>query len=216
MPPDKLRARLDFYHQAVTLTTYDDEMATKRVVSALDVAHALARDLAFGTGLLPPNALAWRNTAAGPVTMLYVDPKVWRIALSQGIGEPRRLKIPMPGLVFLCTPSKAPWVYAVKKRPTKEADEVFHAPLCNVFQNGLTCAGNNQYPVRIADTVQSFFISFFTAAAGLTGRSKRFPKSILSMWEILDKEHAQEYPLDDLVHLGTIKDLLLIDIGGQR
>ena len=81
VPPDKLRARLDFYHQAVVLNIYDEEVATTRLVSAMDVAHALSNDLAFGTGLLPPGCIWWRNTRGGPVYAIYVEPKIWRVAL---------------------------------------------------------------------------------------------------------------------------------------
>ena len=62
IPADSLRLRLDFYHQAVEMTYYDGETVTCKPVSALDVSHALASELTFGSGLLPDNALWWRNT----------------------------------------------------------------------------------------------------------------------------------------------------------
>lgn len=211
IPPDKLRARLDFYHQAVTLNIFDEEIVSTRVVSAMDVAHALANDLAFGTGLLPQGTLFWRNTKSGPVFAIYEEPRIRKVALSTGMDKPpKRFTLPMPGLIFLCSPGKAPWVYAVKKRPAKEQDEIFNAPLCNIYADGRSCPGNNKYPTRAADIVQSFFTSFFTAAAGLDKRSQMFPRDILQLWKFLDKK--RDFPLDDLVKIGTLKDLLIMEM----
>ncbi|GAI49377.1 unnamed protein product, partial [marine sediment metagenome] len=53
IPPDPLRLRLDFHHQAVEMTFFEGETVTSKVVSAMDVAHALASELSFGSGLLP-------------------------------------------------------------------------------------------------------------------------------------------------------------------
>ncbi len=211
IPPDKLRARLDFYHQAVVLNFYDSEVATTKVVSAMDVAHALSNELAFGTGLLPPGTMWWRNTRGGPVFAIYEEPKIWRVALERGVKKPpQRFNLPMPGLIFLCSPGQAPWVFAVKKRPTKETDDVYHAPLCNIHQNGRSCAGSHQYPTRVADMVQSFFASFFTASANLKDRSTKYPGNIVHLWEFLDNK--KRFPAGDLVRIGTISDFMNMEM----
>ena len=211
VPPDKLRARLDFYHQAVTLSIYDQEVSSTRVVSAMDVAHALANDLAFGTGLLPPGTIWWRNTRGGPVYAIYVEPKIWKVALELDIkAAPRRFNLPLPGLIFLCSPGKAPWVYAVKKKPTKETDDIYNAPLCNIHESGLSCAGTHKYPTRVADTVQSFFTSFFTASANLKNRSQLYPNNIVRLWESLDNK--KKFPVADLVRIGNLKDLMNMEM----
>jgi hypothetical protein len=146
----------------------------------MDVAHALASDLSFGSGLLPPDTLWWQNTRGGPVFALYVEPKIWKLALQEDIKKPpQRFTLPLPGLIFLCTPGQAPWVYAVKKRPTRETDTVYRAPLANIFSNGRSCPGSHQYPTRINEVVQSFFVSFFSATADLSHRSKKYPKNVL-------------------------------------
>jgi hypothetical protein len=211
IPPDKLRARLDFFHQAVELSIFDGEVVTTRVISALDVAHALANDLAFGTGLLPSETLWWLNTRGGPVYAIYVEPKVWRVALELDINTPpRRFNLPMPGLIFLCSPGKAPWVYAVKKKPTKETDDIFNAPLCNIHENGKSCAGTHHYPTRVADIVRSFFTAFFTATANLKRRSTLYPDNVVRLWEYLDGK--KKFPVSDLVRIGNIKDLMHIEM----
>jgi len=207
VPADPLRLRLDFHHQAVVMTLFDPETIEKRIVSAMDVSHALASELSFGSGLLPPQTLWWENTRNGPIFALYEEPKVRRLALQESVSDPpRRFKIPLPGLIFLCSPGKPPWVFAVKKKPTKESDIVYKAPLCNVYDNGRSCPGNNRYPTRAADIVESFFISFFTSAADVRNRSVKFSNNIILLWDYLDNK--KRFPNDDLVKHGKVKDLM--------
>ncbi len=207
VPADPLRLRLDFHHQAVVMTLFEGEAVNTRVVSAMDVAHALASDLSFGTGLLPPGTIWWENTRAGPLFALYVEPKVRKVALQEEANKPpRRFAIPLPGFVFLCSPGKPPWVYAVKKKPTKGSDVVYRAPLCNIHPDGRSCPGNHRYPERVADIVQSFFMSFFSPTADLQNRSQMFPRSVVLLWEHLDKKRT--FPMADMVKHGTLRDLM--------
>ena len=207
IPPDPLRLRLDFHHQSTIMTFYQGDTVVTRQVDAMDVAHALASDLSFGSGLLPANTLWWQNTREGPVLALYVEPKVRKLALQvQHDKAPRRFTIPLPGLIFLCSPGKPPWVFAVKKKPTKETDVVFRAPFCNIAQDGRSCQGSHQYPTRVADIAQSFLISFFSQTYDLQDRSKLFPHNIVRLWEHLDNKKV--LPNDDLVVHGRIKDLM--------
>ncbi len=207
IPADTLRLRLDFFHQSTVLTYFHDDIATTRQVDAMDVAHALARELSFGTGLLPDNTLWWKNTRGGPLFAIYVAPKVWRLALQEKIDKPpRRSTVPLPGFIFLCMQGQPPWVVACKKKPTKETDIVYHAPLANVFRNGRSCPGSNKYPTRVADIVQSFFVSFFSATADLQGRSKKYPKNVLDLWKSL--EGKNKFPYDDLVDFAKVEDLM--------
>ncbi|MBA7639102.1 hypothetical protein ES703_46760 [subsurface metagenome] len=211
VPPDPLRLRLDFHHQAVVMTFFEGETVESRIVSAADISKSLASDLSFGTGLLPPGTIWWLNTKGGPVFALYVEPQVRKLALQEEAGEPpHRFTIPLPGFIFLCSPGRAPWVYAVKKKPTREKDIVYKAPLCNIFASGQTCPGNHRYPTRVADIVQSFFVSFFTTTADLRDRSKSFPNNIVELWSYLDKK--KKFPLIDLVQHGTVKDLMEMEL----
>lgn len=193
------------------MTSFEGETVTSKVVSAMDIAHSLANELSLGSGLLPDNTLWWRNSPSGAVVGVYVAPQVRLLALQEDIKkQPRRFKIPLPGLVFICRPGMPPWVYAVKKKPTKETDIVYKAPLANIFATGQSCAGTHNYPVRLGEIVESFFISFFTRTADLRDRSKQFPESVIHLWEFLYGKKT--YPLDDLVAHGTILDLLSMEI----
>ena len=211
IPPDPLRLRLDFFHQSTVMTSFTGDTVLTTQVDAMDVAHALASDLSFGTGLLPQGTLWWRNTKGGPVTALYVEPKVRKLALQREVDKPpQRFEIPLPAFIFLCSPGKPPWVYAVKKKPTKETDTVYNAPLCNLFENGRSCAGTHKFPTRAEDIVESFFTSFFTATASLSNRSTLYPNSVVYLWEFLQKK--KKFPTGDLIPIATIRDLMNMEM----
>ena len=215
IPSDTLRLRLDFFHQSTLMTYFQGDTVTTKQVDAMDVAHALARELTMGTGLLPENTLWWVNGRGGQVYAIYVAPKVWLLALQDNIAKPpRRFNIPLPGFIFLCMPGQAPWVVAVKKRPTKETDAVYHAPLANIFRNGRSCPGSNTYPTRIMDIVPSFFTSFFSATADLKNRSKRYPNSVIELWKSLEKK--QKFPVEDMIEFGKVSDLMKFGTGEQE
>jgi len=211
IPPDPLRLRLDFHHQAVVMTNFNGETVTRKVVSAMDIAHALAGELSFGSGLLPDRTLWWRNTRSGPVVAIYDEPQVRLLALLLDVAKPAlRFKVPLPGMIFLCRPGNPPWVYAVKKKPTKETDTVYKAPLANVFANGRTCPGSHEFPMRIGDIVQSFYMSFFSATADLHNRSNKFPQNVIYLWEHLNNK--KRFPMGDLVKHGTVRDLMEMEM----
>ena len=51
IPADPLRLRLDFHHQSTVMTYFQsDTLTVTKQVDAMDVAHALASDLSFGSG----------------------------------------------------------------------------------------------------------------------------------------------------------------------
>ena len=211
VPPDPLQMRLDFHHQVVVMHVFDGELAATKIVSAMDVAHALSRELSYSTGLLPKNTLWWSNTPEGPVFALWEEPKVWKVALQEHLNQaPRRFTLPMPGLVFLCSPGKTPWVFATKRRPAKMSDIVYRAPLCNVFQSGRVCPGNHRFPRDVGQVPDSFFRSFFSPTADLQNRSAKFPQSIVNLWEFLDGK--RKYPLADLVKHGRVQDLMQMEM----
>ena len=171
IPPDPLRLRLDFNHQSVEMTLFDGETVTTKIVDAMDVSHALANELSFGSGLLPPGTIWWRNTKSGPVIAVYIEPHIRQVTLQTDIKkQPNRYKVPMPGLIFLIRAGIPPWVFAMKKRPKKETDIVYRAPLANIHANGRSCGGSHKYPARLEDMVDSFFISFFRDTVSIRER----------------------------------------------
>ena len=100
-----------------------------RTVSADEIANVFTRHLGFASGLLPENALWWSQGETGQVVALWRPPQVWPVALQrEAFQPPARLRLPMPGLVFLCSPARAPWVYAALERPTDPAAAALPRP----------------------------------------------------------------------------------------
>ncbi len=213
VPPDPLKLRLDFHESVVTLTTFGDPVSTTRVVSAMDVAHALSRELEVSSGLLPQRALWWTNTPDGPVVALWREPQVSKVALQERYDVPAtRFTIPLPGLIFLCKPGVAPWVYAAKKRPTTGTETVYVAPLFNVFEDGRSCPGTHKYPTDVAEQPDSFMLAFFSPGE-YRQSSKKHPKSLKALWKSIDGKKS--YPVRDLIEHGTVKDLMTMQMGAR-
>jgi len=112
------------------LREYQQGHARTRVVSALDVAHALARELDLATGVLPEGALWWAKTASGVRTAVWRTPRVWTVRVRERYdAPPRRLRLPMPGLVFVAMPGRqAPYAFAAKARPRSPDDQLYACP----------------------------------------------------------------------------------------
>lgn len=219
VPPDTLRLRVDFYNQSTVLTFFDDDKIQTRTVDALDVCHALADHLTFGTGFLPPNTVWWNNTKSGPICAIYEEPRVRTLGLQLSLKKPaQRFTIPLPGLILICQPGRAPWVYALKSRPTSESDIVYKAPLLNIYSTGRSCPGSQRYPADMNRMAELFFTSFFSKEGDRSNRSVRFPGDILEMWKYLSVQKNRKgndithYPNDDLVKHGTIKDLMMMGL----
>jgi len=207
VPADQLRVRLDFYNDAVIMHLINDGVISTRMVSAHDVALAMLRSVPLSSGLLPEGALWWSQAQDGPTMALWRPRRVWKVALvTEPFQPPRRLKLPMPGLIFICQPARPPRVYAAKERPRDPGNRIYHAPLFNVFGDGRTCPGTHQYPENINEIPESFFASFFSPTADYRGRSKKYPDNLLKLWEKLDG--AKRYPLGDLVTMGKVEDII--------
>ncbi len=207
IPPDELKVRLDFYGQNVVMYVLEEGIVTTKMVSPRDIALALLRDVPLGSGLLPENVLWWQHRQNGmPVIALWRSPQIWPVALQlEPFKPPRRFKLPMPGLIFICRPGSPPGVVAVKKRPTIPDEPIFRAPVYNVFSDGNSCPGSHKYSADVSKIPEEFFTAFFTQA-GNGDRSKEYGSDLLKLWERLDKK--RRYPLKDLVQFGKIKDLL--------
>src|SRR4051812_38850364 len=71
-----LLVRLDFHRESTILHEYHDATSSIRLVSALDVARALASELDLDSGLLPQKALWFIKTGAGPRIAIWLEPQV--------------------------------------------------------------------------------------------------------------------------------------------
>ena len=204
--PDPLQLRLDFHAETVVLHDYTGPSARVRVVSALDVAHTLARELDLSSGLLPADTLWWARTSTGHRIAVWREPRVWLVRLREAPGVPlRRMRLPMPGLVFVCGPQGAPYVFAARKRPRSESDQLYCCPCYNVFPTGRVCPGTETFPADPARVPETFFRSAFSPHAG-HGKSQRYPDDVGRLWAEI--RGRREFPLDDLVAQLQVGDAL--------
>jgi PRTRC genetic system protein B len=207
---DPLLLRLDVHRESLILHEYAEATATSRLVSALDVAKAVASELDLDTGVLPAEALWYLKTASGPRVAIWSPAAVRTVKLRETYGQPpRRFRLPMPGLVFICLPSaQAPYVFAAKSRPRTAEEDLYHAPTFNVFRNGRVCPGTHVFPRDPSRMPDEFFRSHFSPAGDTIGRSRSHPDDLLGLWSELHRQSA--YPLDDLVPAMKLADALRV------
>ena len=213
MEEDPLRLRLDFHRESVIVHDYVGSTVRTRLVSALDVAHALARELDLSTGILPPDTLWWSRTSTGVRIAAWRTPRIWLVRLRDRYdAKPRRLSLPMPGLVFLAMSGRqAPYVFAALDRPRSPDDQLFHCPAYNVFDSGRVCPGTHAFPSDPAKVPEAFFESYFSATVD-TGRNKSraHPDDIGQLWAEL--KGAPTYPVNDLVPQCRVSDAFRIGV----
>ena len=212
LPRDTLQAQLEVYGETVLLRGFEGDRTWVRTVSADEIANVFIRHLDFSSGLLPDNALWWNQGETGQVVALWRPPQVWPVALQrEAFQPPARLRLPMPGLVFVCSPGRAPWVYAALERPTNSEQQLYRAPAFNVFRDGRVCPGSHRFPEEVGRIPESFFQSFFSLTGDSQGRSKQHPDNLQALWEELDGK--AEYPVEDLVPQCTVGHVMAVSEG---
>lgn len=207
VPRDTLQMQIDIYEESILLRGFDGDNTWLKTVSADEIANVFTQHIGFRSGLMPENALWWSQGNTGQLVALWREPRVWPIALQrEAFAAPARLLLPMPGLVFVCSPGRAPWVYAARRRPADVSDMLYRMPTFNVFQDGRVCPGSHRFPDEVDQIPESFFQSFFSRTGDTLRRSMRHPDDLLALWDELDGE--QQYPLDDLMPQCTVAEAM--------
>ena len=199
VPRDELKIQLEVYAETILLRGFEDGANWVRTVSAAAIANAFTQHLGLSTGILPKETL-WR------------PPKVWPVALQrEAFKPPVRFRIPMPGLVFVCSPGRTPWVYAAKSRPAGAEQQLYRAPAFNVFSDGRVCPGSHAFPEEVGLIPESFFESYFSMTADTRDRSQQHPDNLHALWEELNGK--RKYPLGDLVPQCTVAQAMAVSEG---
>ena len=211
-PRDVLKVQLEVYNETILLRGFEDESTWVRTVSADEIANVFTQHLGFSSGLLPQEALWWNQGETGQVVALWRPPQVWSVALQrEAFQPPARLRLPMPGLVFVCSPGRAPWAYAALDRPTCPEQQLFRIPAFNVFGDGRVCPGSHRFPEEVGLIPESFFQSFFSLAGDSHNRSKKHPDNLPALREEIDGK--TEYPVEDLVPQCTVAQAMAVSEG---
>ncbi len=209
IPRDPLRVRIDVHEDTILLRNFDKGHNTVRTISADDLRGIFSAKMEITSGLMPPHTIWWNQGPNGPIAAQYRPPTVWSAALQTEVSKPpKRFSLPMPGLVFITSPGRAPWVFAAKSRPSSPDDDLYHVPTFNVFENGRVCAGSHSFPNEVEEIPDSFFLSFFSQTGHTQGRSKKHPDNLLALWEEIDGK--QKYPMADLVRVHSVRKAMSI------
>ena len=103
VPRDELKIQMEVYGETILLRGFEGGANWVRTVSADAIASAFTQHLGLSTGILPKETLWWNQSETGQVVALWRPPKVWPVALQrEAFKPPARLRVPMPGLVFVC------------------------------------------------------------------------------------------------------------------
>ncbi|HRQ42145.1 MAG TPA: hypothetical protein PLD25_29855 [Chloroflexota bacterium] len=203
--PQWPRLRLDFYNTTVLMSRWEDNgrLATYPV-SVHDVVSACT-NVQLSSGLLPPNTLFWKQQANQVMLGIYVPARRWKVQT-----EEHSYHVPMPPFVFAGYGSSY-YVFAVKKRPSSEHDQLYHAPCPNVHTHGGICQGNTPFPIYSPRNIQTALTLFLEGSlfnVDLSrGKCRSHPEDVRQLWAELDGR--KRFPLGELVPTGrTINSVI--------
>ena len=212
MPRDELQLQMEVYKETLLLRGFEGDTNWVKTVSADEIANVFIQHLGFSSGLLPQETLWWGQGETGQVAALWRPPQVWPVALQrEAFKPPARLRLPMPGLVFVCSPARAPWVYAAKERPADPDQMLYKMPAFNVFWDGRVCPGSHKFPEEVGLIPESFFQSYFSGTGDSKGRSKKHTDTLHALWEEIDGK--TDYPVEDLVPQCTVAQAMAASEG---
>ena len=167
--------------------------------------------LGFSSGLLPRDALWWNQGETGQMVALWRPPQVWPVALQrEAFKPPARLRLPMPGLVFVCSPAGPPgstqrWS-GRRPRPAALPDARLQR-----LRGRAGLSRKPQFPEEVGRIPESFFQSYFSGTGDSRNRSKKHPEDLHALWEEIDGR--SEYPVEDLVRHGTVAQVIAASQG---
>ena len=192
------------------MASWDNETGavTSHAVAAEDVAASFTQ-VKLSSGLLPKDAIFWKQQAQTMTLGIYVPARRWRVHLSLG-GEAQQLQLPMPPHLFVGH-GQSYSIYAVKKRPTNPFDPLFHLPAPNVGSSGSICQGNTPFPTCSADTIHKALKLFWEQSlfnSHLAGKkSVSHSGDVRQLWQELAER--KRFPLRELVSMNKrIQSLL--------
>lgn len=189
------------YEDLILVTRREGRSWTSYPVNPDALAQQLAR-VPTTSGLLPPHTLASGRMHGRPFLAVYDPPRVATLATPQ-----RQYTIPLPPLVVAaCGDDYRVWAVMVDETALAPQTPLLIAPFPNCYEDGRICWGNvEQRPEagpRIRTVLKLFLEESFFNAHVANGKSRKYPTSVLALWEQLDRKGAQTYPRTDLLPAG--------------
>jgi hypothetical protein len=203
---------------------------TERYVSDAAVREAFSK-IPIDSGWLRPEIARWGDGKHGEWAVAFFAPAVQELEVTREsastadrgpqtgdatvAGQPspveselQRLRVPLPGLVFFGMGTQY-FIWAVKTAKLEPFQEIFRAPLPNVYTDGKVCWGMVKPPRANARSIFTAFDLFIKSTFNnhlASGKSKRAGDDVRGVLRKLadpvvsnqQREHWA-YPIEDLV-----------------
>lgn len=208
--------RLEFRNgQHLFVMTNQEGGVVERFISDAAVREAFS-GIPIDSGWLRPEIVKWGNGKLGEWAVAFFAPQVHELDItSESAADApeqftlERLQVPLPGLVFFGLGTQY-FLWAVKTQKLHPYQEIYRAPLPNVYVDGKVCWGLVKPPRvtarAIFDAWELFIKSTFNNHLA-NGKSKAHREDVRVM---LRQAYTGDYPITDLVrqveHTGVTLD----------
>jgi hypothetical protein len=154
----KENPRIEFRDgQFVFCMTNEAGGLVERFISAAQVRQAFT-GIPIESGWLPPGVMRWGNGIRGEWAVGFIPPRVHELELTREVAtapgadptagtpvpplasEIDRIRVPLPGLVWFGIATSY-WIWAVKTETLQPYQEIYRAPLPNIYADGSICWG---------------------------------------------------------------------------
>lgn len=206
VPPPGTEAALYFLPGQYVFQHEDGAGMKSKCLAPAQVRASFAKE-PLDTGWLPQGASRWGVCSAGTFMVGFYPAQV-RNVFVEFKGGTRKLKVPMPPLVF-CGVGRSYYVWAVKSPVTVPSSMLCHAPLPNVNNLGLICFGSNAHPdVATSDgfarSWEMLWLSPFTDHH--SDHRVRGYEDVRDLLRELHRDRAKEFPATALIQTNTTLD----------
>lgn len=176
---------------------------------AADAVRAAFHAMPFESGWMPPGTLRFGISATGTRWLsIFVPPGRRMIQVVDNDLGLLSVEVPLPGFVFTGY-GRDYWIWAVKDESVTAQTGLYHAPLSNVDADGRICFGVNSVPEADGATIlQAFHLFIESPFNGHTAASKsrKHKGDVRYQLTELAAQHAECYPLDDLLGMAATRD----------
>ena len=212
MPRDELQMQLEVYKETILLRGFESDSTWVRTVSADAIANVFTQHLGFSSGLLPQEALWWNQGETGQVVALWRPPQVWSVALQrEAFKPPARLRLPMPGLVFVCSPGRAALGLRRNEPAHRPRAASLPGPRLQRLQRRAGLPRKPPVPRGGGADTGVLLPVLLLAYRRFTGPLEEAPDNLQALWEEIDGTTA--YPTEDLVPQCTVGQAMAVSEG---